>query len=105
MVAGLEHREQRSCLRGDSAGERDRAGPALEVRHPLLEDGDGRVHDAGVRVPVLLQVEVRPSRLGIFEHVARRLEDRHGASSGVRVGPLTGVKLPRLESERPVRLR
>ena len=104
MVARLEQREQRGCLRGDPARERHPAGPALEVRHPLLEDGDGRVHDAGVGVPVLLQVEVRRGRFGVLEHVAGRLEDRHRAGSGVRVGPLPGVELPRLESERPGRL-
>ena len=100
VVARLEQREQRGRLRGDPAGERHRAGPALEVRHPLLEDGDRRVHDARVGVPVLLQVEVGRGRFGVLEHVAGRLEDRHRASSGVRVGPLPGVELARLESER-----
>src|SRR5206468_3928007 len=76
----------------------------FEVRYPLLEDGDGWVHDPRVRVPVLLQVEVRPSRFGVLEHVAGGLEDRHCASSGVRVGPLAGMELPGLESERPRRL-
>ena len=100
MVARLEQREQRGRLRGDPAGERHRAGAALEVRHPLLEHGDRRVHDARVRVAVLLQVEVRGRRLRVLEHVAGRLEDRHRARARVRVGPLPGVQLPGLESER-----
>src|SRR5262249_53491373 len=60
---------------------------------------DGRVHDPRVRVPVLLQVEVRRRRFRVFEHVAGRLEDRHRACARVRVGPLPGVQLPCLESE------
>ena len=100
VVARLEQREQRGRLRGDPAGERDRAGAALEVRHPLLEHRDGRVHDPRVGVPVLLQVEVRRRRLRVLEHVAGGLEDRHRARAGVRVGPLPGVQLARLESER-----
>ena len=99
VVARLQQREQRGRLRGDPAGERHRAGAALEVRHPLLEHRDGRVHDARVGVPVLLQVEVRRRRLRVLEHVAGRLEDRHRAGAGVRVGPLPGVQLPGLEAE------
>ena len=99
MVAGLEEREERCRLRGDPAGERHPSDSAFEVRHALLEDGDGRVHDPGVRVPVLLKVEVGRSRLGVLEHVAGRLEDRHRAGAGVGVGPLPGVELARLESE------
>ena len=99
VVARLQQREQRRGLRGDPAGERHRAGAALEVRHPLLEHGDGRVHDPRVRVAVLLQVEVGRRRLGVFEHVAGGLEDRHRAGAGVRVGPLPGVELARLEAE------
>ena len=75
------------------------ADPALEVRNPLLEDRDGRVHDPRVGVAVLLQVEVRPCRLGILEDVARRLEDRHRPRARVRVWPLSGVELARLEPE------
>ena len=100
MVAGLQQREQRRRLRGDPAGERHRPGAALEVCHPLLEDGDGRVHDPRVGVAVLLQVEVGGRRLGVLEDVAGRLEDRHRAGAGVGVRALAGVELARLEPER-----
>src|SRR5262249_54193136 len=43
MVARLEDGEQRGRLSGDPARERDSAGRTLEVRDPLLEDGDRRV--------------------------------------------------------------
>ena len=100
VVARLQQREQRGVLRGEPARERHRAGAALEVRHPLLEHRGGRVHDARVGVPVLLQVEVRRRRFRVLEHVAGGLEDRHRAGARVRVGPLPGVQLPGLESER-----
>ena len=99
MVARLEQREQRRRLRRDPAREGDRAAAALEARHALLEHRHRRVHDARVGVPVLLQVEVRGSRLRILEHVARGLVDRDGARAGVRVGALPGVHLTRLEPE------
>ena len=85
VVAGLEQREQRGRLRGDPAGERHRADAALEVRHPLLEDRDGRVHDARVRVPVLLQVEVRRSRLR-----DPRTRSSSSGRSAPRVRPCSG---------------
>ena len=75
--------------------------PALEVRDPLLERGDGRIHDPRVGVAVLLQVEVRRGRFGVLEDVARRLEDRHRARARVGVRSLPGVELARLEPERP----
>ena len=97
VVAGLEEREEGRRLGGEPARERDRAHAALERRDALLERRGGRVHDPRVGVAVLLQVEVRGRRLGVLEDVARRLEDRHRARAGVRVGPLAGVHLPRVE--------
>ena len=99
VIAGLQQGEQRGGLRRDPARERDRAAAALEARHALLEHGDRRVHDPRVGVAVLLQVEVRRRRFRVFEHVARRLEDRHGARAGVRVGALACVHLTGVESE------
>ena len=100
VVARLQQGEQRGRLGGEPAGERHRAGAALEVRHPLLEHRGGRVHDARVRVPVLLQVEVGRRRFRVLEHVAGRGENRHRTCARVRVGPLAGVQLPGLEAER-----
>src|SRR5689334_4989364 len=99
MVAGLEQGEQGRGLRSDPAGESNRSDPAFETRQSFLEHGDGRVHDARVGVAVLLQVEVRSRGLRVLEHVTRGLEDRHRAGAGVRVGPLAGVELSRLEAE------
>ena len=98
---GSKQREQRRGLRGDAAGERDCPGTALEARDALLEGRDGRVHDPGVGVAVLLEVEVGGRGLRVLEHVAGRLEDRHRSRAGVRVGTLPGVELARLEPERP----
>ena len=102
VVARLEQGEQRGRLRGDPARERHPARAALQVRDPLLEHRHGRVHDPRVRVPVLLQVEVGRGRLRVLEHVAGGLEDRHRAGARVGVGPLPGVQLPGLESERAI---
>ena len=99
VVTGLQQREQRGGLRSEPARERHGTGAALEVRHPLLEDRDGRVHDPRVGVAVLLQVEVRRRRLGVLEHIAGRLEDRHRPGARVRVRSLPGVQLAGLEPE------
>jgi hypothetical protein len=99
VIAGLEHREERRGLGGDAAGKGHRAAAALEVGHSLLEGRDRRVHDAGVGVAELLQVEVRGRRFGILEDVAGRLVDRHRAGAGVRVGALPGVHLAGVEPE------
>ena len=104
MIARLQQREQRRRLRRDAAGERDAAAAAFEARHALLEHRGGRVHDPRVGVPVFLQVEVGGGRLRILEHVAGGLEDRHRARAGVRVGPLPGVHLARVEAEGARRL-
>ncbi len=99
VVARLKQGEQCRRLRGNPAREGHGAAAPFEVGHALLEDRDGRVHDARVGVPVLLEVEVRRGRFGILEHVAGRLVDRHRTRAGVRVGALAGVHLARFESE------
>jgi hypothetical protein len=93
MIARLQQREERGGLRGDAARKRHRTAAPFEVRHALFEDGHRRIHDARVRVAVLLQVEIRRSRLRILEHVARRLVDRHRARAGIRIGTLSRVNL------------
>jgi len=99
VIARHEHREQRGSLRREATREGDAARGALEVGDALLEDRDGRVHDPRVRVPVLLQVEVRSRGVGILEHIARRLEDRNGTRAGVRLGSLSRVDRARVEAE------
>ena len=99
MIAWREQREQRRGLRREAARERDGAAAALEARDALLEHCDRRVHDARVRVAVLLQIEVRGRGFRILEHVARRLVDRHGARARVRVRALSRVHLARVEAE------
>ena len=73
--------------------------PPSRLADALLERRRRRVHDARVGVAVLLQVEVGRRRLRVLEDVAGRLEDRHGARAGVRVGPLAGVDGARVEAE------
>ena len=74
MVARLQQSKKGGGLGRDAARERHRAATTLEVRHPFLEHGHGGVHDPGVGVPVLLQVEICRRRFRILEHIARRLE-------------------------------
>ena len=76
--------------------------PPLEVREALLEGGNGGIHDAGVRVAVLLEVEVCGCRFGILEDVARRLVDRDGAGSGGRFRARPRVDGPGVKAELPV---
>ena len=59
VITRLQQCEERGGLCGDPARERHRTRAALEIRDTFLEDRDGRVHDPRVRVPVLLQIEVR----------------------------------------------
>jgi len=84
---------------GETARERHSARTALEVRHSLLEHRGGGVHDPRVGVAVLLQVEVRSSRLRVLEDVAGGLEDRHRPGAGVGVRTLTRVQLAGVEPE------
>ncbi len=99
MVARLQQREKGGGLSRDPARERYGSATTFEVRHALLEHGDGRVHDPGVRVAVLLQVEIGRGRFRVFKYVAGGLENRHGASPRIGVGPLARVQLPGLEAE------
>src|SRR5687768_5404945 len=99
MIARLQQREQGRGLRGDAAGERHRTASGFEAGDALLEHRDGRVHDARVGIAELLQIEVRRRRFRIFEHVARRLIDRHRPRAGIRVGALPGMYLTGVESE------
>ena len=99
VVARGEQREQRRGLRGQAAGEGDRAAAALEARDALLEHGHRRVHDPRVGIAVLLEVEVCGRRRRILEHVARGLKNRHRTRAGIGVRTLTGVDLAGLEAE------
>ena len=82
--------EQQRLGRLPAAG-RDGADPALQARDALLERGDGRVAEARVDVPVLLQREQVGRVRGVLEHERRRLVDRHGARAGGRIRSRAGV--------------
>ena len=99
VVAGHQHRHQRHELGGLPGGGRDGAGPAFERRHPLLEGGGGRVHDPGVDVAVLLQLEQVGGVVRALEDEGGGLVDRHGPGAGVRVRPLAGVDGAGVEAE------
>ena len=83
-------REQQRLGRLAGAGG-DGADPALQARDPLLERGDGRVAQARVDVPVLLQREQVGRVLGVLEHERGRLVDRHRARTRGRVRARAGV--------------
>src|SRR4029077_6950785 len=97
-VARGEQREERRRLGGKTARERYCTATTLEARHTLLEHREGGVHDPRVGVAVLLQIEVGGSRGRVLEHVARGLENRHCTRTGIRIRPLAGVNLARLEA-------
>jgi len=99
VVSRLEQREEERSLRCESACKCDGPDTVLEVRYPLLERGDRRIHDPAVDVPVLLQVEVRRRRLGVLEDEARRLVDGRRAGTGVGIRTLSGVHGTSVESE------
>ena len=90
VVARLKQREERGGLRRNAAGKRDCTAATFEIGDALLEDGDRRVHDPRIRVPIFLEVEISRRRFRIFEDITRRLVDRHRASTGVRVRTLSG---------------
>ena len=73
-------------------------GRAFEGGDARLHDHLGRVHDARVDVADLGQREQVGRVLGVAELVRGRLVDRHGPGAGGRVGLLTRMDLPRLES-------
>ena len=99
VIAGLEESEESSRLRGDTAREGDSSDAAFEIRHSLFERRHRRVHDAGVGVPVLFEIEVGRGRFRVLEDVARRLEDGNGAGAGVGIRPLARVHLPGVEAK------
>src|SRR5580704_14870298 len=99
MVAGFEQREQCGGLRGQATGKCYRAAAVFQARSTLLECGHRRIHDAGVGVAILLEVEVRGGGLRVLEHVARRLKYWHRACASIRIRTLTRMKLAGLEAE------
>ena len=81
-----------------AGGGGQRRHPALERRHPLLEDVGGRVHEAGVDVPERLEGEEVGPVLGRVEGVGGGLVDGHRARVGAGGGLLAGVHLQGLEA-------
>ena len=56
--------------------------PSFERSDASLEHCGGRVADAGVAVPVHLQVEQRRSMLGAIKFISDCLVNRHAAALG-----------------------
>ena len=99
LVAGVHQADDGQELGGLTAAGGERADPALERGHALLEGGGGRVHDARVDVAEALQREQVGRVLRVFEHVARGLVDRHRPRPRHRVRSLPGMQRPRVETE------
>ena len=99
VVARPRQRRHGEKLSGLATRCSNGADTALEVRHPFLERGDGRVGDPGVDRAELLESEEVGRILGVLEHETGRLVDRHGASARVWVGAGPGVQRPRSEPE------
>ena len=97
LVAHLSDVEQPQCRRGLSRGHRQGAGAALDPGDALFEHIGGRVHDARVDVPELLERKQVGRVLSIFEHEGGRLVNRHGPRAGGRIGHLAGMQRQRAE--------
>ena len=93
--ARRDHDEE---LRGLAARRGDGAQAALQAGHALLEGRHGRVGDAAVDVPELLQREQRGGVQRVLEHEAGRLVDGHGAGARRRVRAAAGVHGARAEA-------
>ncbi len=89
LVARAEQAGDRQELRGLSAGGGEAGDTAFERGHALFENARGRIHDAGVDIPELLQVEKSGGVFGVIEDVRSRLIDGHGArvTGGVGLVP------------------
>ena len=79
-------------LRRLAAGCGQATDAAFERRHALLENIGGRVHDAGVDIPGLLEREQSGGVRGIVENIRRGLVDGHGARVAGFVGSVSGVQ-------------
>jgi len=99
LVAGLHQREEGDELSRLAGRGGEGADPVLERRHPLLEDGDGRVHDPRVDIPEALQREEVGSVVGVLENVGAGLVDGHRARTGHRVRALPGMHRESVEPE------
>jgi len=104
VITRPTQREVRPRWGSQRARKRAAARRAFQTRDALLDHRRRRVHDARVRVAVLLQIEIGGGGFGVFKDVARRLEDRHRPRARVRLGPLARVNRARVESELVQRL-
>ena len=98
VASGLGEVQQRQRLRRLPARSGERADAALQRGDAIFERRLRRVHDAGVDVAELAQPEQICRVVGVAEHVARRLVDRHRPGAGGRVGRGARVDLPGLET-------
>ncbi len=96
--AGAGQRADGQVQGGLAAGGGDRAGPAFEGRHALLEYGVGRVADAAVDMTRTFEVEQRGRVLAGVEDERGRQMDGQRARAGRRVGRRAGVQRQRVES-------
>ena len=71
VVAGAGQVEDREGLGGLTGGQEQRRDAAFQRGDALLDDGGGRVADAGVDVALDLQPEQRRGVCGVVERVAR----------------------------------
>ncbi len=85
-----------AVLEGEAAGWTE--AEYIEAAKPMSPHNDEANKDTGVDVAQLGEAEEGRRVLGVPEHVARGLVDRHGPGPGGRVGHGPGVDLLGLES-------
>jgi len=88
---------------GDGSGARgdgEASNAALECGDTVLEDALGRVGQTAVNVTGVGKTKAVGGVLGVAEHIARGLVDRHGAGIGCGIGALlTNMKLQGVETK------
>ena len=85
-----------NCLDGISnrrhaARDHERANAALNRGEALLQNGGGRVHDAGVNIAGDIEIKKIGAVLRIIEGIAGGLINGNGDGAGGRVGTVSGV--------------
>ena len=100
MVAGLGDVAHRVFHGGRAGRDGQARGAAFEGRDAVFEHALGGVGQTAVDVTGVGKTKAIGGVLGVAEHIARGLVDRHGAGVGCGIGALlANVKLQGIETK------
>ena len=100
MVTGLGKSLQSIGDGSSTGGDGETCHATLERGDTVLEDALGGVGQTAVDVTGVGKTKAVGGVLGVAEHIARGLVDRHGAGVGCRIGALlANVKLQGIETK------